>query len=676
MSGTSWVEAGASTGATPLARGAAALPGLPPATTPLMRIGLIGPMEAWTLSSRPVLPRSRKARALLAVLGRSLGQPVPRSRLAELLWSRRGEEQQRGSLRQALHELQAALVPVGAPVLQASRDSLMLQDGPVWIDAEAVLDREAGPDALDLLCQPLLPDLEGLDAAFDGWLTEQRALLQSVAAHRAGALLAATTSPEAALDAAERLLRIDPAREAGWRALIRLRLDRGDRAGAYAAYEACRSLMASRFNITPSAETEALALALRAEAGPPPPAPAPRQPAQRGTRLGVVPLLPLGEGVASHLGLGLAEEIGTALARFRWVFVADSTSLAEATGREGAEAAARALRLDYLLSGTVQRGGDTLRVSLRLADLRDPGGLVWSQRFDRPAGDLLALQDEVAAAVVARIDPEILLIEAKRATARPAHSGAYDLLLRAIPAIHRLDRQSFMAAGEWLSQATALEPDYAQVHAWHAYWHLFLVGQGWSADEAASTVEAERLAQHASGLDPLDAQALTIQGHVRAFLHHEPDQAAALHDRALALNPNLAMAWVFSGMAESYRGRHEEALLRLDRYAALSPCHPHAFFFDAARGIPLVMLRRHEEAAAVGRAAVALRPAFSSNYKTYLSALGHLGLKDEAATARSRLLAIEPDFSIAKALRRTPVRGEEDRAHYAEGLRLAGLGAG
>lgn len=651
------------------------LPSWPPPgpVSPRLRLGLIGPMEAWTLSSQAVLPRSRKARALLAILGMALGQPVPRHHLAELLWSRRGEEQQRGSLRQALHDLQAALSPAGPRLLQAGRDALTLEREDVWVDALALLAPDATPAALDLLSNTVLPDLEGLDPAFDAWLAQQRGRLQEAAADRAAALLAAAGPQEMALEAAQRLLRIDSSREQGWQALIRLRLAQGDRGAALAAYEACRNLLASRYNATPSAETEALAQALRATAGPPLAQPAPTPPPrQRGARLGVVPLRLLGEGVAPHLGLGLAEEIGAALSRLRWIFVADSTSLASLAEREGAEAAARALRLDYLLSGTVQRGGETLRVTLRLADQREPG-LVWSQRFDRPADDLLALQDEVAASVVARIDPEILLIEAHHAGARPSQGSAYDLLLRAIPAIHGLDRDTFLGARRWLDEAIRLEPDYAQAHAWHAYWHLFLVGQGWSADEAASTREAERLARRASSLDPLDAQALTIQGHVRAFLHHQVEEAAELHARALARNPNLAMAWVFSGMAESYRGRHEVALAQFDRYLALSPCHPHAFFFDAGRGIPLLMLGRHAEAAAVGRACTALRPEFSYPYKTYLSALGHLGEAREAAELRERLLAIEPDFTVAKALRRTPVRGAADRQHYAEGLRRAGL---
>ncbi|WP_135466213.1 hypothetical protein [Crenalkalicoccus roseus] len=579
-----------------------------PPADPRLRLVLRGRMEAWSLAGVPVLPRSRKTRALLALLGMSPGEHVSRLRLAGLLWSRRGPEQQRGSLRQALRELQQALSPIGLPVLSASRDTVRLREGAVWVDVIEAL-RSGGATG----GEELLSDLDGLDPAFDHWLAEQRRRLREAAP--------APFPPR----------RAAPGPVAG----------------------------------PPPAEAPRLSF---------PSASRPPRQGLRGARLGVPPLRALGGEAEQHLSVGLAEEITAALARFRWLFVVDGASLAAAAASQGEEGAARALRLDFLLAGTVQRGAGQVRVSLRLTDLRGPATVVWSERFDRKADDILALQDEIAAEVVARIDPEILLIEASRASARgTVHGGAHDLLLRAIPAIHRLERTGFLAAGEWLRQAIALEPDHAAAHAWLAYWHLFLVGQGWAADNAEVLAQAETLASRAVALDPLDAQALTILGHVRAFLHHQVEEAAALHERALALNPNLAMAWVFSGMAQSYLGAHEAALQRFDRYRQLAPCHPHAFFFDAGRGIPLLFLGRYAEAAAVGRAVVALQPGFSYPYKTYLSALGHLGLAAEAAAVRARLLAIEPDFTVAKALRRTPVRRPEDRALYERGLRLAGL---
>ncbi len=118
---------------------------------------------------------------------------------------------------------------------------------------------------------------------------------------------------------------------------------------------------------------------------------------------------------------------------------------------------------------------------MRLLDLRAGNQVVWARRFDRQSNDLLSLQDEIAAEVVAQIDPEILLIEAKRSAARvPVDATAYDMVLRAIPLIGRLEREPFMLAGEYLHRAIEMEPDYAAAHAWRAYWQMFLVGQGWA----------------------------------------------------------------------------------------------------------------------------------------------------------------------------------------------------
>jgi DNA-binding SARP family transcriptional activator/TolB-like protein len=661
---------------------------LPPDASPRLRLVLIGRMEAWGLGSVPVLPRSRKARALLAILALSNGEPVPRARLAELLWSRRGEDQQRGSLRQALHELGEALAPVGPPLLLPTRDAVALRSDLVWADAVEVLRPGTGqPQALALVNGLLLADLDGLDAAFDAWLAQQRRRLQDAAAVRAAGLLAAATDPQAAAAAARRLIEIDPVHEGGWRALIRALSDLGDRGGALAAYEQCRALLTQRFGVPPSPETERLAQTLRDEGaapapapapapalGPAPaPAPAPRRAAGRGARLGVLPLRTLGAETEGHLAIGLAEEIATALSRFRWLFVADGASLAAVAARAGEQEAARELGLDFLIGGTVQRGAARVRVSLQLTDLRPPATIVWSQRFESADGDLLALQDETAAELVARIDPEILLIEAEHAAQRRSVGATgYDLLLRAIPALHQLDRDAFLEAGQLLRRAAAAEPDYAPAFAWHAYWHLFLVGQGWMQDGAAIEA-AERLAKRAIALDPQDAHALTIYGHVRAYLHHALKEARALHERALALNPNLAMAWVFSGMTEAYLGEHGAALKRLDRYKQLSPLHPHAFFFDAARGIPLLLQRRFEEAAEVARRAIALQPAMSYPYKILLSALGRVGATAEAAEVRARLASVEPDFTLARAMRRNPMARAEDRALYEKGLRMAGV---
>jgi tetratricopeptide (TPR) repeat protein len=322
----------------------------------------------------------------------------------------------------------------------------------------------------------------------------------------------------------------------------------------------------------------------------------------------------------------------------------------------------------------VQRAGNKIRISLRLLDLRSNNQIVWARRFDRETNDLLSLQDEIAAEVVAQIDPEILLIEAKRSAARPrVNATAYDLVLRAIPLMTRLVRDSFLQAGEYLAQAIALEPDYAAAHAWYAYWHAFLVGQDWSPDPNETMRRGGELAERAIVLDPFDARALTIAGHVRAFLDHSLHEAAGLHERALDLNPNLAMAWALSAITQAYQGNLDEAERRNNRYKALSPLDPYAFFFDAFFAMIHLLKHDHEAAVQVGRSVTQLNPPFSAAYKPYIAALGHLGRQEEAAAVLQRLLAIEPEFTIERFLRTTPLEVASFRDHYAEGLRLAGV---
>jgi len=370
---------------------------------------------------------------------------------------------------------------------------------------------------LALMDGDLLEGLDGVDPGFDGWLVTERERLRDRARDVAEALLRAQVEPEQAIPVANQLLGIDRSHEGAWRALMAAHAARGERGMAIQAFERCRAALADLLDATPSPETNKLLGEIRAgrlgqpsvSSGTTPTPPEPRPAGQRGgARVGVLPLQLVGTSAAeAHLGQGLAEEITAALARY-----------AEQSRDE--TAIRRTFGIDFLLDGTVQRVGDRLRITTRLLHLRGGNQVVWARRFDREAADLLSLQDEIAAEVVAQIDPEILLIEGRRASQRPAQDAtAYDLVLRAIPLISRLEREAFLQGGEFLARATRLEPDNAAAHAWRAYWQMFQVGQGWADDAAAAMHEAGLLAERAVRLDGQDARALSIAGHVRAFLH-------------------------------------------------------------------------------------------------------------------------------------------------------------
>jgi len=587
----------------------------------VVRLRLIGQMEAWTIRSESVLPAGRKTRALLASIAMAAPRPVLRGRLAEQLWSRRPEEQARASLRQEIHRLLDALSPAETDILMITRDHLTLRPGAVWIDVEEVMRATASqPASLALLDGDLLEDLDGIDPNFDAWLNAERERIRDRARGIAESLLKEELEPDAAIAAAQRLLTIDRSHEGAWRSLMRAHAARGERGLAVQAYDRCRAVLADMLDAAPSVETQKLLneiqgpshsrLPLRppqADPAPPPatpvaatspplapvtpeaenaPAPRKREAAvsRGGAHIGVMPFRLVGiPDEDAHLAPGLADEITNALSRFRWMFIVSSNSLGRFAADNRDEATIRReFGLDFLLDGSVQRAGSKIRISLRLLDLRANNQIVWARRFDRETNDLLSLQDEIAAEVVAQIDPEILLIEARRSTSRgQVDATAYDYVLRSIPLIGRMEHEPFELAGNYLAQAIALEPDYAAAYAWYAYWHIFYVGQGWADHPQAMMERAGELAERAVVLDPFDARGLTISGHVRSFLHRRLREAMVLHDRALSLNPNLAMAWALSAVTYAYAGDPEEADRRNNRYKKLSPLDPHAFFFDA-----------------------------------------------------------------------------------------------
>ncbi len=836
---------------------------------PALTIRLFGGMAIHDQAGANCLPRSRKTRAVLAMLSLTAPRPTTRGQLTALLWSRRGTAQGRASLRQAVHEIQATFGTAWSCVLVAERHSLAMDLRGVTVDAREAAD-EGMPktELLTLFEGGFLNDLVGLDPAFDTWLAKERRRIKAIARIGGEAFLVERHPGSVTIMAARSLLRLDPANDGAWRALIESHIETGDRAAARLACEQWgeakgRSpadppseevsglLSLIRFGVNyrppnpdrtqetqegfgkspPSAEGYAPSGNIRevtarsgpfgepakrnaapnqkmndagmeiswpgrqrtvdasifdgshpadaipdriaprlimpdgsptgwmmpadflsvrtgsgdsrphgmsedvvvpgdgfpfsptpnewsqvtdttgpnAEAGLPAsrfpgtvrsgaaakeiPAPEPvrkgrsrSEPLEGGSsetasqrrsalRLGIRQMRVIGNNVDPALSEGIAEELITTLSRFRWISCISGSSLAAMAG-ESDEFGLNwpELDLDLILDGTIQGGAERVRITVRLLDLRAGSAVIWANRFDYDAFDTLAVQDRVAAAVVAQMDPLLLIREGERAAKHnPNGVTARDLVLRAVPAIYRMDRLTFRSAGELLAAALRADPGHADALAWYAYWHLFLVGQGWSDDPEAAIRRAGELADTAVTMDPHDARALTLAGHVRGFLLKRPHEAAVLHERAISLNPNLALAWCFSGFTLSYMGEHATALVRMTRAIELSPSDPHLFFFHAAIVMPRLLLGNYEEAATAGRKAMELNPWFSSSFKGCLAALGHLGLKQEAASVMARLARLEPNFTVRDAIARSPMNVPADIERYADGLRRAGL---
>jgi DNA-binding SARP family transcriptional activator/TolB-like protein len=257
-------------------------PGLPKSDPSLLRLQLVGPMQALTLDNENVLPPGRKTRGLLAILAMSGRRPVLRSKLAEMLWSRRSEEQARASLRQEIHRLLDALAPVGATVVSVERHSLALRPGLTSVDAERLLNANvnhviaqananagaqlgggASNYALPPLDGVLLEELNGTDPALDAWLASERRRLHEHALALYEAALQRRPDPGAAIAICRQLLLLDPLHEAAWRGLIRAQLLQGERGAALQSADRCAELFSTRVSGPPSVETSRLLSELR-----------------------------------------------------------------------------------------------------------------------------------------------------------------------------------------------------------------------------------------------------------------------------------------------------------------------------------------------------------------------------------------------------------------------------
>jgi adenylate cyclase len=157
-----------------------------------------------------------------------------------------------------------------------------------------------------------------------------------------------------------------------------------------------------------------------------------------------------------------------------------------------------------------------------------------------------------------------------------------------------------------------------------------------------------------------------------ATLAGELESGIAYADRAIVLNPNLALAWSVSGWGRAYLGEHADAIVRLERAIRLSPFDLIAHHFYTGMGWAHLFEGRYDEAATWARKAALERPDWAPTARVETIALALSGRIVEAREALGRMLAITPDVRLSNLVL-TSWRRAEDRALYVEGLRRAGL---
>ncbi|WP_084113176.1 winged helix-turn-helix domain-containing protein [Belnapia moabensis] len=369
----------------------------------------------------------------------------------------------------------------------------------------------------------------------------------------------------------------------------------------------------------------------------------------------------------------LLDSVVGSLSALREPIVISANSTRHLTGvREDVPALARRVGADYLASGSLQRLGERVRLSVEVSEAAQ-GAVVWHRAYDLTAAGLFEAPDELATTIAHMVMPRLRDAELRRALRRQHDISAYHMVLQAQAMMFRLERDSFHAAGGMLHHAVALDPGFATPHAALAHWHSLRIGQRWSADSAAEARALEVEARLALELDGGHARALALLGHSRTILHRDYDQAQDLLDRALDMAPNDAETCLWTSPTLAYTGRTTEAVGNAERAIRLSPEDPFLFRYQHFLSIAHYANGCWEQAAQWGLRSVRNNPDYTSNLAMTSAALAALGRTEEARPYVTRFTNLVPSYRVSATIPRMAFRNVAQRERYGQHLIAAGF---
>ena len=326
----------------------------------------------------------------------------------------------------------------------------------------------------------------------------------------------------------------------------------------------------------------------------------------------------------------------------------------------------------FCLSGRVERIGARLGVSVDLSDTRS-GGVIWSERIERPLVDVHEIRSLIVAAVISALDLRIPLAEAELARAKPVeHLDAWSLYHLGLSHMYRFNSHDNAIAGGLFRRATMLAPTFAAAHAARSFTSYQDAAMGFTADRAAAVADARWAAERSFELDPLDPSANFAMDRF-PILNGEPDDVLVWLDRAIDLSPSYVKGFYSRGMVHALAGRTAETRASLDLATTLSPLDPLLAPIRGFRAISLILDGDLEAAAEWG-----VRTAQTSNAHSIVVMCAVVACQLAGQTARAtHWMAVlrdhRPDARASHFLNALPFTDHAFRARVVAALRSAGL---
>ena len=630
------------------------------------RVLLLGPLQIIRNGAQLSLPRSRKARALLAYLAMS-PRPVTREKLCELFWD--VADDPKSELRWCLSKLRPLVNGslVNGPVairLIADRERVGIDTSALDVDAislarnaRTTLTAGSPPDLQSLRALFRGDFLEGLslDRAplFDNWLAGQR--------HRYGQWrqlllerLAAVLPPESddRIEVLRECIEVAPFDDAAHIELVRALHLRALHAEAGRQIDASLALF-QREGIDPAPLKSAFAVAQRSVATPAGAglvditrldSPSAHQVA--GTRGPTILVMPFAAATQQDLAdaSSLTSDIIFGVAKLRSISIIARGTAFSLRGQTPAAAAAL-VNAQYVVSGHLRRDGRTYVVSVEFSDPRS-GRIFWADELHCDAVDTFSAPPLLTARIVAGLDAEVHLIERNRALLTPPASlDAWQAYHRGLGLMYRFTSGGNREAEQFFTRAIALDPTFARSYAGLSFTHFqnaFLLQARERDREIASAFETAGQGLEA---DPSDPAAHWAMGRA-LWLRGEHAGAVDELDRSVRLSPSYAMAHYALAFVHCQTGDPARALEAADTANHLSPLDPMLFAMHGTRTFALLRLGKVQEAADFAIRAGQLPNAHVHAHAISALTLAAAGRIKEARVERGRISALRPDYNF------------------------------
>jgi len=367
------------------------------------------------------------------------------------------------------------------------------------------------------------------------------------------------------------------------------------------------------------------------------------------TSVAVLPFANMsGDPSQEYFGDGITEEILNVLSRVPGLQVAARTSSFSFKGKDvPVDEIGRRLNVAHVLEGSVRRGADRVRITAQLIDART-GYHLWSESYDRELRDVLAVQDEIAAAIADAL--RLRIAPTRVQGARVVDPEAHDLYLRGRAAALTGTEEGLERALALFRQALEEDPRYAPAHVGVAW------AYEWLADAYRPPLEMFTLAKNAAlqavVLDSTLAEAHAALGLAVANSEWDWNSAERSLERGVELNPTSVDALTLSGLffcGSEWRGARARA--HLERAIELDPL---SAFQRFVRSYCRVLVRDYAGAVASHREMLELDPAFAYLFAPGGDAYREMGRLEEALAeyARAERASGFPQHGQAIALAR------------------------